>query len=65
MVAGHDTNASALAWVCYLLGRHPEAQRRVQAEVDAVFGDDNDHVITMDELRDLTYLECVVKEALR
>ncbi|HEX2117587.1 MAG TPA: cytochrome P450 [Acidimicrobiales bacterium] len=33
LVAGHETTGSALAFTLYLLGRHPEAQERVRAEV--------------------------------
>lgn len=35
-IAGHETTASALAWGIYLLVRHPEIYRRVQAEADAL-----------------------------
>jgi cytochrome P450 len=35
-VAGTETTASLLAWSLHLLGRHPEAARRMQTEVDAV-----------------------------
>lgn len=65
MTAGHDTNAAALAWVCYVLSRNPKVQTKVQDEVDLVFNHrGNDELITED-LRKLQYLEMVVKEALR
>lgn len=35
-VAGHETTATALSWVVYLLARHPKIYRAVEAEVDAV-----------------------------
>jgi len=34
--AGHETTANALAWTVYLLGRHPDAQRRLAEEVAAL-----------------------------
>ena len=37
-LAGHETTANALAWSWYLLARHPEAERRLHAEVDAALG---------------------------
>jgi cytochrome P450 len=37
-LAGHETTANALAWTIDLLGRHPEIERRVRDEVDAVLG---------------------------
>src|SRR5262249_35635702 len=38
-LAGHDTTAAALAWLWYLLARHPEVQGRLAAEVAGVLGD--------------------------
>ncbi|NML65499.1 cytochrome P450 [Hymenobacter sp. RP-2-7] len=34
LVAGHETSANALAWACYLLARHPEAQAQLLAEIE-------------------------------
>ncbi|XP_010142523.1 PREDICTED: cytochrome P450 4V2 [Buceros rhinoceros silvestris] len=64
MFEGHDTTAAAMNWVLYLLGHNPEAQKKVHEELDEVFGD-TEHPVTMDDLKKLQYLECVVKEALR
>jgi cytochrome P450 len=36
IVAGHETVASALTWAWALLAEHPEIQRELQAESDAV-----------------------------
>ena len=38
LVAGHDTVGAALAWCWWQLGQHPEAMRRLQAEVDSLDG---------------------------
>jgi cytochrome P450 len=38
-LAGHETSASALAWSLYLLGRYPEWQDQVAAEVVEFDGD--------------------------
>ena len=65
MFAGHDTNSAALTWGIYLLGRYQEVQDKVIEEIDAVFGDDKDRPVTMDDLRKLTYLEQAIKETLR
>uniref|UniRef100_A0A8C3SNY2 Cytochrome P450 n=1 Tax=Chelydra serpentina TaxID=8475 RepID=A0A8C3SNY2_CHESE len=64
MFEGHDTTAAAMNWVIYLLGCHPEAQKKVHRELDEVFGN-SDRPVTMDDVKKLRYLECVVKEALR
>ncbi len=35
-LAGHETTANALTWTWYLLSQHPEAERRLHAEIDSV-----------------------------
>lgn len=60
LLAGHETTATALTFALDLLARHPEAQERVRAEVDAV-GD----VPTAEQAATLTYTTMVVKEAMR
>ena len=65
MFEGHDTTAAAMTWATYLIGRHPEVQRRLHDELDAVFGDDETRPVTMEDVRKLEYLEQVIKESLR
>ena len=36
LMAGHETTANVLGWTAYLLGRHPEIDQRVHAEVRSV-----------------------------
>jgi cytochrome P450 len=62
LLAGHDTTAIALTFALFLLGRHPEAQRRLQDEVDAVLGDRTPGAADVD---DLPYATMVLKEAMR
>ncbi|XP_063012090.1 cytochrome P450 4V2 isoform X1 [Melospiza melodia melodia] len=64
MFEGHDTTAAAMNWVLYLLGRNPEVQKKVHRELDEVF-DNTERPVTTEDLKNLRYLECVVKEALR
>ncbi|XP_061108404.1 cytochrome P450 4V2 isoform X2 [Conger conger] len=64
MFEGHDTTAASLNWTLYLLGSHPEEQRKVWQELQEVFGS-SERPVTMEDLRGLRYLECVVKESLR
>lgn len=63
MFEGHDTTASAITWCLYLLGRHPDVQQRVYDEICDVLGDKR--FASMDDLKNLQYLEQVTKEALR
>jgi cytochrome P450 len=62
LLAGHDTTALTLTYTWFLLSEHPEAKRRVQAEVDEVVGDDRPN---MDHVREFEYLEWVINEAMR
>ncbi|MGH2719938.1 MAG: cytochrome P450 [Actinomycetota bacterium] len=62
LMAGHETTATALTFTFHLLGHHPEAQSRVRAEAEAVFGGGE---LTMDTIRGLSYTMQVVKEAMR
>ncbi|XP_075716274.1 cytochrome P450 4V2-like [Rhinoderma darwinii] len=64
MFEGHDTTAAALNWSLFLLGSHPEVQKKVHKELDDIFGQ-SDRPVTMDDMKKLRYLEAVVKEALR
>ncbi|WP_406859230.1 cytochrome P450 [Streptomyces sp. HUAS MG47] len=62
MFAGTETPATTLAWIFHELGRHPEAEERVQAEVDRVVGR---RPVRPEDLRELTYTRHVFQEALR
>ncbi|XP_034108207.1 probable cytochrome P450 4d14 [Drosophila albomicans] len=65
MFEGHDTTTSAISYTLYLLARHPEEQARAFAEIREVIGTDKTKPITMRDLGELKYLECVIKESLR
>lgn len=65
MFEGHDTTAAAICWCIYLLGQHPEMQTKVHEEMDAIFGSDKDRYATVEDLRNMKYLECCIKESLR
>ena len=60
--AGHDATAAGLAWIWYMLARHPQVEARLTAEVDAVLGT---RPATFADLERLTYTEMVVKESMR
>ncbi|XP_071498890.1 cytochrome P450 4C1-like [Diadema antillarum] len=64
MFAGHDTTAAAISWALLFIGLHPDVQERLHDEMDRVFGDAN-RPVTTDDLAELSYLTCVVKETLR
>lgn len=60
--AGHETSATSLSWIHYLLDEHPDARAKLRAEVDRVLGR---RVPTSADLDALTYTEQVINEALR
>ncbi|KAJ8022842.1 Cytochrome P450 4V2 [Holothuria leucospilota] len=65
MFEGHDTTAAAISWALFMLGHHPEVQKKVHKELDQVFGNDRDRYITNEDIQKLQYLGCVIKETLR
>lgn len=61
-LAGHETTALALAYTCWLLAEHPEAQARLHSEVDRVLGG---RAPTPADLPDLPQVDAAVREAMR
>ncbi|MFE5207256.1 cytochrome P450 [Streptomyces sp. NPDC056600] len=61
-LAGTETTAATVSWALDLLARHPDLERRVHAEVDAVLGG---AAATHADLPGLTLTERVVTETLR
>jgi len=62
VVAGHETTASGLNWVWYLLARHPEADARLHAEIQAAPDLPAPGLAQMEQL---PYTQNVIHEALR
>ena len=62
LLAGHDTTALTLTYTWYLLSEHPEVERRLHEEIDAVVDDGRP---TMADVQELEYTEWVIKEAMR
>lgn len=63
LLAGEDTTANSLAWLLWLLHRHPQALARAREEVDAVLGPDG--VQEPGQLAALPWLDACVQETLR
>jgi cytochrome P450 len=60
--AGFETTSTALTWVWILLARHPDVERRLHAELDAVLGG---RPPTAEDLPRLCYMQQVLDETLR
>jgi cytochrome P450 len=63
LLAGEDTTANTLAWMIYMLHRHPETLARARAEVLGEFGDSGD--ISHEGLGRLDYVEACAHETMR
>ncbi|MGD9902585.1 MAG: cytochrome P450 [Vicinamibacterales bacterium] len=62
-LAGHETTANALSWLWVLLGRHPEVEALLHAELDAVLTDGRVPVAA--DVARLPYTRAVVAESMR
>ncbi|XP_058058185.1 cytochrome P450 4C1-like [Anopheles bellator] len=64
IVAGNETSATQLAHTCLLLAMHPDVQAKAYAEVYELLPDSAQEV-TIELMKDLVYLERVLKETMR
>jgi len=60
-LAGHETTATTLSWIISILVTHPEVQEKARKEVF----DKVPNELTYDTLKELTYIEGLMKETLR
>jgi cytochrome P450 / NADPH-cytochrome P450 reductase len=65
LIAGQLTTSELMPNTVYNLVRHPAVLARMQAEVDGVFGADDDYLPTYDDIGKLAYLRQVISETLR
>jgi cytochrome P450 len=62
VIAGHETTASVLNWIWYLLSRHPQVEARLADEVRQLTAGG---ALKFEELGRYTYTRQVLEEALR
>lgn len=60
LFAGHDSTATTIIWVLYMLALHPAYDAQILTELPATSS-----TCTYDTLHALTVLQCVLKETLR
>lgn len=63
--AGFETTAHFGAYTSYLLAKNPHVQQKVKEELRTVLGDKTCTNFTPEQLNQLHYLTCVMKESLR
>ena len=61
-LAGHETTANAMTWTWYLLSEHPEVERKLHEELDAVL---EGRIPTFDDVQRLPFAEMILAEAMR
>ncbi len=61
LFAGHETLTSAIASFCLLTAQHPEVMAKARAEQEQFAG----QPLTLDVLKQMTYLDQVIKEVMR
>ena len=64
LIAGHETTAAVLTWGLFCLVQQPELMKRIQADIDEVFGDD-DRAPTYEDIQKLESVRLCIAEALR
>ncbi|KAJ6586472.1 cytochrome P450 [Mycena vulgaris] len=61
LVAGHETTSTAVTWALFALTQNTTVQSRLRAELQSLETENP----SMEELNNLAYLDCVVRETLR
>ncbi|CAJ0587942.1 unnamed protein product, partial [Mesorhabditis spiculigera] len=64
MFEGHDTTSTGVSWAVWCLAHHQDVQQKLYDEIIDVLGYDDDEVTT-EQLKQMTYLDQVVKETFR
>lgn len=62
IVAGHETTASTLNWIWYLLSQHRDVEEKLASELDQFLGSE---LPEFDDLPKFTYTRRVIEETLR
>lgn len=62
LFAGHETLTSAIASFCLLTAQHPEVMQRLRSEQDSL---NITGTPTLEDIKQMTYLEQVLKEVMR
>ncbi|XP_055818326.1 cytochrome P450 71AU50-like [Solanum dulcamara] len=63
LMASMDTSATSVEWILTELLRHPHVMKKLQKELEQIVG--LDRMVEESDLENLTYLDMVIKEALR
>ncbi|KAI4474395.1 hypothetical protein M0802_015624 [Mischocyttarus mexicanus] len=66
-VGGSDTTAGTITFIFLMLASYPEIQNEIYEELYQIYGssDPEDVPITYQDIKNMKYMDCVVKETLR
>jgi cytochrome P450 len=64
LLAGEDTTANTLAWLCHYLCDHPQVQMRMAAEADAMLAG-ADVITRFEQAAQAPYIDAATREAMR
>ncbi|KAF2772399.1 cytochrome P450 [Teratosphaeria nubilosa] len=65
LAAGHETTATSMIWVMYLLCKHPDIQKKLRDEIHTTLPGGLNKDVTAAELDECHYLHAVCLETLR
>ncbi|XP_065171905.1 cytochrome P450 4d2-like [Atheta coriaria] len=65
MFEGHDTVSAAISFTLFCIAQHPDVQSKIIEEQRSIFANEPDRDVTSEDLKDMHYLEMVIKEGLR
>jgi len=65
LIAGSDTTSNSSCAIAYHLAANPDVQEKLQCELDAALGGEDDPVVTFEQVRRLPYLDAVINEGMR
>nr|XP_022920516.1 probable cytochrome P450 4d14 [Onthophagus taurus] len=65
VAAGFDTSGSAICFALYNLAIFPEIQKKAYEELHSILGDDVNQFITHQHVKEMKYLDLVIKESMR
>ncbi|XP_063359490.1 cytochrome P450 4C1-like [Cydia amplana] len=65
MFEGHDTTAMALCFMIMRIANESIVQNSILEELQRIFGNDSHRQVTFEDLCEMKYLECCIKESLR
>jgi cytochrome P450 len=67
LAAGHETTASAMIWIAYVLCKYPDVQKRLREEIRAALPSigDTDATVSAADVDKVQYLHAVCNEVMR